>query len=275
MARGAGWCLAGAFRPLRAIGCVVGDAALAVTLRRPMEPTVHLRGAVALAGRFPVLAGVDLDVVAGDVVVLAGANGAGKTSLLRLCAGLLAPSRGVAVVLGGDLAVGRRHLRGRVGMLTHASLLYDDLTVEENLRFVLRAARRPERRATMALERAGLDGRLRREQVRRLSAGQRRRADIAALVARAPELWLLDEPHANLDAGGKALLGTLLAEAAAEGASVLVASHEPELMYSLSPRVVAMAGGRTVSPSPESTAGSTVSVLAGAPASTGGQRGVA
>ncbi|MGH9103333.1 MAG: ATP-binding cassette domain-containing protein, partial [Acidimicrobiales bacterium] len=85
-----------------------------------MAPAVHLREALALAGRFPALAGVDLDVEPGEVVVLQGANGAGKTSLLRVCAGLMALSQGEVVVLGGDLETPARgrgpcHRRGADG----------------------------------------------------------------------------------------------------------------------------------------------------------------
>jgi len=220
-----------------------------------MEPAIRLRGTVALVGRYPVLAGADLEVRAGEVVVVAGANGAGKTSLLRVCAGLLAPSAGEAEVLGVDLRRSRRELRGRIGFLSHESGLYEDLTLEENLRFALRSARRPLGRLEMALERTGLPDRLRHRPVRALSAGQRRRADLASLVARAPELWLLDEPHANLDPDGKAMLSQLLAQAAEEGAAVLVASHEPELLRGPRFRPVRMAGGRLVDPRPPEAAG--------------------
>lgn len=220
-----------------------------------MEPAIRLRGTVALVGRYPVLAGADLEVRAGEVVVVAGANGAGKTSLLRVCAGLLAPNAGEAEVLGVDLRRSRRELRGRIGFLSHESGLYEDLTLEENLRFALRSARRPLGRLAMALERTGLPDRLRHRPVRALSAGQRRRADLASLVARAPELWLLDEPHANLDPDGKAMLTRLLAQAAEEGAAVLVASHEPELLRGPRFRPVRMAGGRLVDPRPPEAAG--------------------
>ena len=98
--------------------------------------------------------------------------------------------------------------------------------------------------ADAALERLGLVGRLRTTPAGRLSAGQRRRVALAALLARRPALWLLDEPHAGLDASSRALLGDLIAEAVGDGASVLLSSHEPELSVPLSDRVVTMTGGR-------------------------------
>src|SRR6266480_6353321 len=105
-----------------------------------MGPVVHLRGAVSLLGRFPALAGVDLDVAAGEIVLIRAPNGAGKTTLLRACAGLVPVVEGEAVVLGCDLRVDRRAVRRRVGLLGHAGFLYDDLTVAENVRFAVRAA---------------------------------------------------------------------------------------------------------------------------------------
>jgi heme ABC exporter ATP-binding subunit CcmA len=211
-----------------------------------MTAAVRFRSAVALLGAFPALAGVDLDVASGDVVLLRGPNGAGKTSLLRACAGLLAVTSGEAEVLGEDLLRDRRTLRRRVGLLGHATALYDDLTVEDNVRFAVRAAGRDPRCVGTALERLGLTGRLRTTAAVRLSAGQRRRAALAVLVARDPELWLLDEPHAGLDAEHRDLLDGLIRDAVAAGATVLLASHEHERASALAGRVVTMAGGQVV-----------------------------
>ena len=199
-----------------------------------------------MTGRFPALAGVDLAVDQGEVVVLEGPNGAGKTSVLRVCAGLLALSGGTATVLGCELPAGRAALRRRVGVLGHGSALYDDLTVGENMRFGVRAAGGDPGAVGAALERLDLVGRIPRTAVGRLSAGQRRRVALALLVARRPELWLLDEPHAGLDREARAVLDALVAEAAAAGATVVLASHEPEQPLPLADRAVSMAGGRVV-----------------------------
>jgi heme ABC exporter ATP-binding subunit CcmA len=209
-----------------------------------MAPAVLLRAAVCVTGRFPALAGVDLAVAQGEVVVLEGPNGAGKTTLLRVCAGLLPVTSGEASVLGCDLRRDRSALRRRVGMLGHAASLYDDLTVIENLRFALRAAGCPTDAAAPTLDRLELGGRLRTTPVGRLSAGQRRRVALAVIVARRADLWLLDEPHAGLDVGGRAVLGSVVSEAVAAGSTVLLASHEPEESLPLADRVVSLAGGR-------------------------------
>jgi heme ABC exporter ATP-binding subunit CcmA len=212
-----------------------------------MEEVIRFRAAVALAGRFPVLAGVDLEVAAGEVVLLRGANGAGKTSLLRACAGLLRVVSGEARVLGADLVADPRAVRRRVGLLGHQGALYDDLSAADNLRFALEASRRPREAAGPALEHLGLTGRLASTPVGALSAGQRRRVALAVLVARDPELWLMDEPHAGLDAHHRDLLDELVSGAAARGRTVVLASHEAERALPLAGRVVTVAGGAVVS----------------------------
>jgi heme ABC exporter ATP-binding subunit CcmA len=209
-----------------------------------MALAIRFRSAVALLGGFPVLAGVDLDVGEGDVVLLQGANGTGKTSLLRACAGLLPVVDGTAEVLGFDLLVDRRAVRRHIGLLGHATSLYDDLSVEDNVRFAVRASGGSRSSVGPALERLGLSGRLRTVAVSRLSAGQRRRTALAVVVARDPRLWLLDEPHAGLDAEHRDLLDDLIRDATGRGATVLMASHEHERALTLAGRVVVMAGGQ-------------------------------
>ena len=151
-----------------------------------MAPVVHFRAAVALAGRFPALAGVDLSLDQGEVVVVVGANGAGKTSLLRACAGLLPVTSGEATVLGVDLTTDHTSVRRYVGLLGHAAPLYDELSAAENVHFAVRALGLPVSGADEALERVGLTGRLRTTPAGRLSAGQRRRVALAALARPPP-----------------------------------------------------------------------------------------
>jgi heme ABC exporter ATP-binding subunit CcmA len=209
-----------------------------------MALAIRFRSAVALLGGFPVLAGVDLDVGEGDVVLLQGANGTGKTSLLRACAGLLPIVSGTAEVLGCDLLADRRSVRRHIGLLGHATSLYDDLSVEDNVGFAVRASGGSRSAVGPALERLGLSERLRGVAVGRLSAGQRRRTALAVVVARDPRLWLLDEPHAGLDAEHRDLLDGLIRDATGRGATVLMASHEHDRAVALAGRIVVMAGGQ-------------------------------
>ena len=208
-----------------------------------MSLAVHLRSAVCLLGRFPALAGVDLDVRTGEVVLLAGPNGAGKTTLLRACAGLVPVVEGRAVVLGHDLRVDRRSVRRQLALVGHATSLYDDLSVADNVRFTVRARGGSPGAVGPALERMGLAGRLRDVPAGRLSAGQRRRCTLAALVAGDAELWLLDEPHAALDTLGRDLVDQLVREASAAGRTVIVASHDLDRAGALASRQVAIEAG--------------------------------
>lgn len=213
------------------------------TFRFGTEPVVHLRGAVALLGRFPALAGVDLDVDRRRIVLLRGANGAGKTTLLRALAGLVPITSGEAVVLGVDLRDDRRAVRHRVGLLAHGTGLYDELTVADNVSFWTRAARADKADAEAAMTQLGLDGRLRDVAVGRLSTGQRRRTSLACLLARRPELWLLDEPHAGLDKDGRDIVDALVRDAAAAGATIILSSHELDRSIELADEIVTLGGG--------------------------------
>lgn len=208
-----------------------------------MSTVVHLRSAVALLGRFPALAGVDLDVDPGEILLLRGPNGAGKTTLLRVCAGLVPVSSGIATVLGEDLVARPSAVRRRVGLLGHDTYLYDDLTVVENLDFWSRAAGATSADGRAALDRLGVATRLNDLPVLALSAGQRRRVSFAAMVCRRPELWLLDEPHAGLDASGRDLIDSLMAEAASVGATVMFSSHELDRAQDVATRAVTISGG--------------------------------
>ncbi len=204
---------------------------------------VDFRSVVAFVDRFPVLSGIDLQVERGSSVLLTGPNGAGKTSLLRAMAGLLPVERGTAVVLGADIGVDGRSVRRQVGFLGHSSFLYGELTVRENLSFSVRATGVKASSIDEVLSRLALGGRLADVTVDRLSAGQRRRAALATLVARAPELLLLDEPQASLDAESRSVLAAIVDEARAQGRTVIFSSHEQDFGGIPVDRRVAIIGG--------------------------------
>jgi heme ABC exporter ATP-binding subunit CcmA len=233
-----------AFHPLRTLWRTFRSGEFALT-----PSAIRLRSAVCLLGRFPALAGVDLDVAEGEVVLVSGPNGAGKTTLLRLLAGLLPLSAGTGVVLGHDLSVDRHGARPELALLGHSPGCYDDLTVRENLRFWARAAGRRASDADAVLDELDLT-RVAGVAFGRLSAGQQRRAALAAVLARRPRLLLLDEPHAGLDAGGRDVLDRLLRTSGTEGRTVVLASHELDRARSLADREVTMVAGQMRLPAP-------------------------
>jgi heme ABC exporter ATP-binding subunit CcmA len=207
---------------------------------------VELRDAVVLVGGFPLLSGVDLEIERATLTVVTGANGAGKTSLLRLLGGLVQLSSGTGTTSGVDLRTGDiRELRRRVGWLGHEGSFYDDLTARENLAFAAKALGRPVDDISRVLERVGLSTRS-GIQAKRLSAGQRRRLGLAWLLLRRPETWLLDEPYASLDDEGRTFFDQLIGDVVASGASVIVSAHDPLRSRALSPRTITLAGGLVV-----------------------------
>jgi heme ABC exporter ATP-binding subunit CcmA len=205
-------------------------------------PVVSIRSAVCLLGRFPALAGADLDVDEGDILLLSGPNGAGKTTLLRLLAGLVPLHSGTATVCGYDLAHDRQGARRELSLVGHETACYDDLTVRENVRFAARAAGASASTADDALARLGLE-RVAGVRHARLSAGQRRRLALAIGFARDPRLFLLDEPHAGLDPDTRGVLDALLVDAAHDGRTVLLASHELAYARAIATREARVIGG--------------------------------
>ena len=160
-------------------------------------------------------------VAAGSALSVEGANGAGKTSLLRMIAGFLEPASGT--IRYGDVADGEE--RGKqVGWLGHYDAVKPQMSVRETLSFHARlqgAAAVGEALEKLDLARlAGLPGRY-------LSAGQKKRVALARLVVARRPLWLMDEPLASLDSAGKVLAAALVAEHCASGGIALVATHEP------------------------------------------------
>ncbi|WP_083915123.1 heme ABC exporter ATP-binding protein CcmA [Ilumatobacter nonamiensis] len=212
-------------------------------------PVVELRDVVATLGNFPALSGTTMHVDQGEIVLLRGPNGAGKTTLLRLCAGLVPVVRGTATILGHDLTVDRERVRPHVGLLGHQNGLYADLTVGENVRFWGSTVGATTIEIESAMERMGVADRLESVPVSKLSAGQKRRTALAALVARRARLWLLDEPHAGLDQRARDELDEILTQASQSGATVLVASHELDRAESLATRTIDLIAGHAGSES--------------------------
>ena len=174
----------------------------------PTQPVVALREVVAVLGDFPALAGADLEVARGEIVLLRGPERRRQDHVAAAVRRPVPITRGTAHVVGHDLATEREAVRRRVGLLGHQNGLYRDLSVAENIRFWGSTVGATEAELAAAMQRLGVDGRIRDVAVGTLSAGQRRRTALACLVARRAELWLLDEPHAGLDAAARDELDT-------------------------------------------------------------------
>ncbi len=204
---------------------------------------------VCLLGSFPALSGLSLAVSEEEIVAVLGPNGAGKSTLLRACAGLQPISAGNAIICGVDIRRNPRLVRQRVGYLGHRSLLYDDLTVEDNVTFAVRASGGDRSAVKPAMDSVGIMDRVAALPLHACSAGQRRRAALATVIARKPKLWLLDEPHSSLDAEASDHLDEILRSAADQGATIIVVSHDHDRASSLATRVVTIAGGYVVNDS--------------------------
>ena len=213
------------------------------------DVVIRLQNAVVLLGRFPALSGLDLEVSKGEVVLTSGPNGAGKTTLLRLLAGLLNLTSGEGEIYGQDLKGSKDKLRSQSGLLSLNSMLYEDLTLMENLRFWSSFVS-PNNSKNGAIEEAfsylELSPKLWNLGVRHFSTGQKRRAALALLVLRRPRLWLLDEPHAGLDKRARNIVDDLISRASSSGATVILASHETERASQLASRQLELRGGRFV-----------------------------
>ena len=193
------------------------------------------------------VAGIDLDVAAGERVAIAGPNGAGKSTFLRLLATLLRPRGGTLVVAGEDLSKGMRTARSRIGYLAHDPLAYLDLSPRQNLQLYadLYGVPDADRRIDELLDRVDLIARA-EEPVRVLSRGMAQRLALARMLLHRPRLLLLDEPHASLDASGTALLDAELAAVPADGRAAVIVTHEVERIAQVADRLVVIRGGRVV-----------------------------
>ena len=199
---------------------------------------VRAVGVVQRYGRLVALGPLDLDLQVGGRLAVLGGNGAGKTTLLRVLATVVRPGAGRLELLGLDAAHQRDRLRARIGYVGHQVGLYPALTVLENLEFfaTLHGLGRREAEAAMLHVRLAP---LARRRVEQLSRGQQQRLALARAVLHRPELLVLDEPDASLDAEGRALLGQLF-----EGRTVVMATHDPTLARELCDRAMLLKAGR-------------------------------
>ena len=191
-------------------------------------PVIETRALTKTFGATPVLREVDFQLANGRCAILIGGNGSGKSTLMRIIAGLSQPTAGATRVFGEDCRRLTVANRKRIGMLTHQSWLYPNLTARENLQFYAELYGMPEVPALAIrwIERVGL-GASANERVRGFSRGMEQRLSIARTMMTNPELLLLDEPFAALDRDAVAIATELIRSAIARGATVLITAHAP------------------------------------------------
>jgi heme exporter protein A len=178
-------------------------------------------------GDRPLFDGLNLTVNAGEAVALVGANGAGKTSLLRVIAGMIRPDAGEVAFTDENGPLAAEDARSRdLHLIGHQDGLKTGRTAWDELLFQVHWTGGTEASARAASKRLEL-GRLLDLEVRKLSAGQRRRLALARLIASPRSLWLLDEPLAPLDVERRAVAGVLMAEHLASGGLIIAAVHDP------------------------------------------------
>jgi heme exporter protein A len=206
---------------------------------------IEIRGLVKSFGHKAVLRGLDLEVADSQFLTLVGPNGAGKTTLIRILATLSKATGGTVFMDGFDLADESVHIRRRIGLVSHQTLLYGDLTPDENLHFYGQMYDVPdlEGRIGEVLRQVGLEGRC-HDPVRTFSRGMQQRLAIARAILHRPSILLLDEPDTGLDQHAAEMLHELLTIVGTQGRTVLMTTHNLERGLSMGDRVAVLAGGQ-------------------------------
>ena len=194
-------------------------------------------------GDFAALQQVSFEFAAGSCVALLGRNGAGKTTLLRILAGLSQASEGEVSILGGNPR--QATVRSRIGIIGHGIGIYDELSAEENLFTFARlySVQNAAAAVDLWLERTDL-ARVRRGLAREFSRGMRQRLAIARAFLHNPTFLILDEPFTSLDDRAIALLQSLLRDALASGATVVLSTHQLREALELATHVLLLNRGK-------------------------------
>ena len=220
-----------------------------------MSPVLEVSGLTIIRGMRTLVEDASFVAARGEIVVIQGASGAGKTTALRAIAGLDPIAAGRIVIDGLAMVPGRiprgperRELYRRVGMVFQFHHLFEHLTALHNVWLapvhVLRQPRaEAERRARELLDRLGIASRA-TALPRELSGGEAQRVAIARALAVGPRVLLMDEPTASLDQARRGDLAATLRQLAAEGCTLLVASHDEEFVRACASRILTMENGR-------------------------------
>ncbi len=221
-----------------------GDSSTIPPSNTPMVQITDLKKRFTLK---PILRGITLEIHRGERIALLGANGTGKTTLLRVIAGLTRPDKGTVSICGLHSTRDAQQARRLIGFVAHQPYLYEELTALENLLFFARmyTVEHGAERARILLQRVGLERRA-QERVSTFSRGMVQRLAWARALLHAPQVLLLDEPDTGMDQQGHELIDTLLDEHTTWGGCTLFTTHQLERALKASDRIIILTAGRIV-----------------------------
>ena len=211
------------------------------------NPAIQIQAVTKRFGPFTALHGVDAEVPSGGALCLLGPNGAGKTTLMRLIAALSRPTSGKILIEGIDLSKQAEQIRRRLGVISHQTMLYDDLTARENLRFYgdLYGVDHVDDRIDHVLEDVGLAGRD-GDRFRTFSRGMKQRLTIARAVLHEPSILLLDEPFTGLDTAARDMLASHISGFRSEGRTIVLVTHDLTQALTLADEFILLSRGRVI-----------------------------
>lgn len=209
------------------------------------EWMVKVKGIGKSFGNIRALEGIDLKVKKGEFLIIIGPNGAGKTTLIKIFSTLMKPTSGEGRIVGFDLRKEEEDLRRNIGMLSHHTFLYQNLTAYENLKFYgrLYEVKNIEKEIRRVIEEVGLETRL-HDTVRTFSRGMKQRLSIARSIIHDPSLLLLDEPYTGLDQWSQKRFKNILKRFHSQGKTIIMTTHNLPSSLELGDRVIILSSGK-------------------------------
>ncbi len=210
-------------------------------------PLIQVAGLIKNYGYIKALRGIDLELAPGDFLSLFGPNGAGKSTLIRLLSTQAKPTSGRVEIAGYNLAEDTLELRHQIGVISHASYLYNSLTALENIKLYasLYGVEKPERQARKLIEQVGLADRM-HHLVRTFSRGMQQRLSIARALIHQPRIIFLDEPYTGLDQHAAHLLSELLNQLNDGERTIILITHNLNRGLALANQVAILVQGRLI-----------------------------
>jgi len=218
-----------------------------MTTTEDNKPIIELIKLIKTYGLLPVLRKIDLEIYRGEFVALLGPNGSGKSTTIRLLTGLTQPTAGRILVGGWSIPKEMAAVRAQIGLVSHKSLLYENLTARENLRFFANLYNIPNgeinEKINHILERVDL---LKRgdDLVRTFSRGMQQRLSIARALLHEPHVLLFDEPYTGLDQSAGTTLDSLLDDARQDNHTIIMATHQLNRAAELADRIIILNRGK-------------------------------